>query len=507
MKKSLVFLFFFVIMQLFSFRNILDLKAESKDLNISAIKFEGLESFSAEWLIRKLDLNKISSLTSERDVLEMAYRIEDFLKSKGYYFATCDYFIEELPDNESQTLVFKVNEGQKVYVDDVSFEGNVLISGKKLKQLIKTKPSGFFSKSYLNDDVIADDKDIIENYYKKNGIKAIVTRVEKVFNENNTRAKVKFFIEEKGLYENFKDKRATNVLKKITNIQQEIEALRKKLEEKEKENRVLKQRVQEENERAEKAIKELEQVKTSAKKAVEKMEILSKKLEEKEELKEMLTGYLAQERLKTKNKENEIRKLKEEIEKLKVEKEKIKEKLAKAKEEIEKKEAEKDELKEKMMKLADMVKRKIDKIDKLNSQLAIVLDDARQAVSRELDSIELSTIVVTGGKTPKIVMKTKNGEKIELKDIATDKKTKKKYLANGKVLVVNRKLNFVVINYGENDGVKEGMKFGIYKKGEELIATIRIIETRDEISAGEILTVNEGEKIKVGNKVILLENS
>ena len=69
----------------------------------------------------------------------------------------------------------------------------------------------------------------------------------------------------------------------------------------------------------------------------------------------------------------------------------------------------KDILKTKMARFTEMIKSRISEIDKVNSQLSVVLDETRIAIGRELDSIELSTVVVSGNEEPGIIVRQEDG--------------------------------------------------------------------------------------------------
>ena len=69
----------------------------------------------------------------------------------------------------------------------------------------------------------------------------------------------------------------------------------------------------------------------------------------------------------------------------------------------------------------------------------------------------------------------------------------------GNVLSVNENNNFVVINIGEDAGVRTGQKFQVFR-GEDVIAVIQAIQVRKNISACDIkkqsLSVKVGDKVK-----------
>ncbi|MEW6075286.1 MAG: FlgT C-terminal domain-containing protein [Candidatus Omnitrophota bacterium] len=73
-----------------------------------------------------------------------------------------------------------------------------------------------------------------------------------------------------------------------------------------------------------------------------------------------------------------------------------------------------------------------------------------------------------------------------------------KAMSEGKVLLINRSNNFVIINLGEDAGVKAGDTFEVYRNN-DTIARIEAVQTRKAISACDI--VRENTPIKVGDSV------
>ena len=74
----------------------------------------------------------------------------------------------------------------------------------------------------------------------------------------------------------------------------------------------------------------------------------------------------------------------------------------------------------------------------------------------------------------------------------------------GEVLAVNKNDNFVIIDLGENSGVKPGFKFDVVRSG-TAIGNIEVIETRKEISAADIKNISKGYTIHEGDTVVARE--
>ncbi|MBN1912827.1 MAG: hypothetical protein JW788_00345 [Candidatus Omnitrophica bacterium] len=68
----------------------------------------------------------------------------------------------------------------------------------------------------------------------------------------------------------------------------------------------------------------------------------------------------------------------------------------------------------------------------------------------------------------------------------------------GKIISVNRENNFVIIDLGQDDGVRRGDIFKIYRKNQEM-GTIEVIQVRKDISACDIK--EENVAIKAGDSV------
>ncbi|MFH2218801.1 MAG: outer membrane protein assembly factor BamA [Pseudomonadota bacterium] len=71
-------------------------------------------------------------------------RIEDLYKAKNYHNVKVTYEIEELKTDQVD-LTFVIEQGEKIRIEKITFQGNVAFDGKKLKKEMKTSEKGFFS--------------------------------------------------------------------------------------------------------------------------------------------------------------------------------------------------------------------------------------------------------------------------------------------------------------------------------------------------------------------------
>ncbi len=70
----------------------------------------------------------------------------------------------------------------------------------------------------------------------------------------------------------------------------------------------------------------------------------------------------------------------------------------------------------------------------------------------------------------------------------------------GKVLVVNKDYNFVVINMGSKDGVRTGDVFSIYHAN-KYIGDVKVDKVHDSMAAAGFLTADLKDKVSEGDKV------
>ena len=72
----------------------------------------------------------------------------------------------------------------------------------------------------------------------------------------------------------------------------------------------------------------------------------------------------------------------------------------------------------------------------------------------------------------------------------------------GEIIAVNKEENFVVIDIGDDSGLKVGSILDVMR-GESKLATIEIIETREEIAAADIKELKQNFSLREGDIVIL----
>lgn len=131
--------------------------------------------------------------------------------------------------------------------------------------------------------------------------------------------------------------------------------------------------------------------------------------------------------------------------------------------------------------------------DNAQTQEILAVKRALDAKAAELDSIKL-----TIEKSRKQIEELSRAGvlSVELASVAIESNP-----LSGKVLAIDRAYNFVAINLGEADGLKEGRAFTILRKGKP-VGKVRVFEVRKNISAATIENLQKGAYAKEGDLIV-----
>ncbi len=95
-----------------------------------------------------------------------------------------------------------------------------------------------------------------------------------------------------------------------------------------------------------------------------------------------------------------------------------------------------------------------------------------------------------------------NKSSVELQPIVVKPQTQSgtQLMSEGKIVSINWNNNFVILDLGQTQGVRVGQTLNVYQSGKR-VASLEIIEVRNDISAADIVQVGEGAQLKVGDAV------
>jgi outer membrane protein insertion porin family len=139
---------------------------------IQSITFNGVKSNTLKNSItenlRLTDRSSFIELFVEQDI----FRMNNNLKSRGYYYPKIIAKIEKL-ENNAVNLIYDIDIGEKTKIKKITFIGDKIYKDRKLKGIILSEEYKFWKfisgKKYLNEDLINFDQRLLRNFYLNNG--------------------------------------------------------------------------------------------------------------------------------------------------------------------------------------------------------------------------------------------------------------------------------------------------------------------------------------------------
>ncbi|MBW2295988.1 MAG: outer membrane protein assembly factor BamA [Deltaproteobacteria bacterium] len=151
-------------------RKIIIFKVDEKPTT-RRIKFKGNDAYDNEEIMEVMNI-KSGSILNIFKIQNNIIRIENLYKEKNYHNVKVTYSVNELENNQGD-LLFIIEEGDKVRIREISFEGNTVYPDKTLKRVIKTDEKGFWyfisSSGELNRDDLKQDVSILASFYHNRG--------------------------------------------------------------------------------------------------------------------------------------------------------------------------------------------------------------------------------------------------------------------------------------------------------------------------------------------------
>jgi outer membrane protein insertion porin family len=148
---------------------------------IRSIKYDGNKSVSISEILDRFKERKVGlSVESQYDpnkIQRARNVLQEYLAERGRQFATVDPELHQVPPS-SLEVVFKVNEGPKVKVGEITFMGNHVFSPLLIRRAMKNLHAigipysiffeDIFAKSY-DSTKLEEDQERVELFYRDNG--------------------------------------------------------------------------------------------------------------------------------------------------------------------------------------------------------------------------------------------------------------------------------------------------------------------------------------------------
>lgn len=138
---------------------------------IVMVDFQGNKEFKDDELKEKIGL-AAGAISDVSLINDNANRLRVFYEDEGYFLAQIVPVVNKTKDGEA-SVTYQINEGEKVKIKTISFDGNKKISSSKIKKVMKTSERGMFSwitgTGYYKKDEMHNDLEKIRDLYYNNG--------------------------------------------------------------------------------------------------------------------------------------------------------------------------------------------------------------------------------------------------------------------------------------------------------------------------------------------------
>lgn len=139
---------------------------------LTRIEFSGNTKFS-DAKLRKTISSKVGEPLDERKLHEETQAIVKLYQKKGYRETRVRYVPVVDAEQGRGTVTFEITEAPKVRIEDVVFEGATAFKQSKLRKVIKARRHWWLSwltgSGVLKDEVFAEDKDRLADFYREAG--------------------------------------------------------------------------------------------------------------------------------------------------------------------------------------------------------------------------------------------------------------------------------------------------------------------------------------------------
>ncbi len=139
---------------------------------LAEIKFSGNKKYRNSRLLKKTT-SKIGKPLDEKKLFNDAQEMQKYYQKAGYQKATVKPVLSIDEAAGQGTVTFEINEGLKVKIKDIVFDGNNAFTDRKLRKVLKTKRRWFFSfltgSGVIKDEEFEQDKDRLVEFYQGEG--------------------------------------------------------------------------------------------------------------------------------------------------------------------------------------------------------------------------------------------------------------------------------------------------------------------------------------------------
>ena len=135
------------------------------------IRFEGNDELKQDKLLEGLPVRR-NAVFSQKELDKAVAKLKKQYQDEGYYLVTIEPLVDQRTPAEYQ-VTFRINEGKKIRISDITFEGVAAFSPRKLRGVMETKEKWFMSwltgAGTYKEEVLRNDALLIADHYMNNG--------------------------------------------------------------------------------------------------------------------------------------------------------------------------------------------------------------------------------------------------------------------------------------------------------------------------------------------------
>ena len=138
---------------------------------VSQITFEGNDKIDEKTLLQEVQV-KLRDVYSPVQIKKDAQRLQKIYQRMGLYSAKVKYEVEDMSRNRVN-VIFKIEEGKKNYIEDITFTGNDAFSSADLREVMLSKEKRWYrfltSTDTYDPDRLNYDKELLRRFYLSKG--------------------------------------------------------------------------------------------------------------------------------------------------------------------------------------------------------------------------------------------------------------------------------------------------------------------------------------------------
>jgi outer membrane protein insertion porin family len=140
-----------------------------RNLYCDIIEIEGYDEFSKREIMDSIAIDR-GILITDQLLYETEKTLEQMYSEKGYNNADIDITLTESNVDGYAIVTIAIDEKERVYIDEISFNGNEAFSNFRLRRRMKeTKERHIFSRGAFDENQFQSDLDEVISYYRNHG--------------------------------------------------------------------------------------------------------------------------------------------------------------------------------------------------------------------------------------------------------------------------------------------------------------------------------------------------